>query len=126
MNHFFWLRFDDEFDEVSEDNLSSLATARKLLREFAAADVIDELRKAIALFNPSKHGKGKLPWSLAFFEKGLFKALHARAKRDAAEQNEMVLLGTIAGGAETKALDRGTKPAAPEPIGATLRRMGVR
>lgn len=126
MNRFFGLRFGDEFDEVSDDNLSSLAAGRSFRDSgHELADVIDELRKAIALFNPSKHGKGKLPWSLSYFEKGIRKALRARVAHDALENNEIPLLSPIEGGASTKAGKAGT----PEPIGAVLgdlKRFGAR
>jgi hypothetical protein len=126
LNRFGRIRFGDEFDEISDDNRSSLAAARSLEASgFDLDDVVDELRKAVTLFNPSKHGRGNLPGSLAYFEKGLRKALAARAANDAREQNEMVLLATIAGEPEAA-----RSPGKPERISAVIpgvaRRVGGR
>lgn len=127
MNQFLWLRFDDGFDEVSEDNRSSLATARKLLRDFAYDEIADELRKAVALFNPSKHGKGKLPWSLTFFEKGLFKALRARAKYSPGQTELLaVVRGEPKVAARTAPSELPADGARPAAIGEVIKRMGIR
>lgn len=115
LNRFGRIRFGDEFDDISDDNRSSLAAARSLRDSGFDLDVVvDELRKAVTLFNPSKHGRGNLPGSLAYFEKGLRKALSARAANDAREQSEMVLLATIEGEAGARS------PGKPEPIAAVI------
>jgi hypothetical protein len=72
-------RFGEEFSPIMFDNRrSAVAGARLKSAGIELAFAIAELRKACVLFNPSKHGCGKLPINLGYFEKGV---LSAHAKR---------------------------------------------
>jgi hypothetical protein len=78
MNRALRQRFGDEYKPVMYDNRRSAATVAKLKAakvplRFARI----ELEKHCRLFNPSKHGRGRLPGTLGYFEKGLLRAHEA-------------------------------------------------
>jgi hypothetical protein len=70
-----------EFRPIMLDNRRSAKAAAALI----AAGVelpfaIQEIRKGCLLFNPSKHGGGNPPGTLAYFEKSVLKAHSKRAQ----------------------------------------------
>lgn len=81
MNDVFTARFADGYRAVLEDNRSSIDAA---LRLEVAGVPLDRAEAFLAaqcrLFNPSKHGKGELPRSLAYFERGIVKAWRDEAQ----------------------------------------------
>lgn len=75
MNEALAALFKESYRPVLLDNVSSIDTAQQLELagvpvERAEAHLLVQCR----LFNPSKHGKGDLPRSLAYFKRGIMKA----------------------------------------------------
>lgn len=82
-------RFGSRFSPIRMDNRGSAAAGARLL----AAGVelgfaIAKIRKDCAAFNPLRHGDGKLPRSLGYFERGLLKAYSNRPQAEAPEPAE--------------------------------------
>lgn len=81
MNDALSARFKESYRPVLSDNKSSLAAARRLELAGMPADKAEaHLIVQCRLFNPSKHGKGELPKSLAYFERGTLKAWRTEAQ----------------------------------------------
>jgi hypothetical protein len=79
MNAILGQHFGDEYRPVMHDNRRSAQAIIRLKTsgvplEFARK----ELEKHCRLFNPWKHGRGRLPGTLGYFEKGIIKAFMAR------------------------------------------------
>jgi hypothetical protein len=75
MNDALLARFKESYRRVLEDNKSSVASAGRLELAGIPVDKAEaHLLVQCRLFNPSKHGKGDLPKSLAYFERGILKA----------------------------------------------------
>jgi hypothetical protein len=75
MNDGLSARFQESYRPVLADNVSSIAAADRLeLAGVPAGKAEAHLLVQCRLFNPSKHGKGDLPKSLAYFERGILKA----------------------------------------------------
>jgi hypothetical protein len=107
-------RFGQEYRPVMHDNRASVAAGERL--QAAGIDVdfaIAEVRGSCWLFNPSKHGRGELPRSLAYFERGIVKGWGMRA------QQQLALLSSTEGGAAAES----RKPRAngvPTPIADSI------
>jgi hypothetical protein len=87
-------RFGEAYRPVMHDNRASVAAATRMQTSgIDLAFAVAELRQGCWLFNPSKHGKGELPRSLAYFERGIVKAWGMRA------QQQLALLSSAKGGA---------------------------
>lgn len=87
MNKELGRRFPSEYKPVLEDNFASIQAASRLQTEFPLAEVIRVLEASIRLFNPSKHGKGKLPGTLKYFESGIRDRLQqSRGDQDGARK----------------------------------------
>jgi hypothetical protein len=92
MNSGCFERFGDDFKRVQHDNRSSVRTGQNL--QAAGVELgfaLMMLRRHIMRFHPEKHGKGKLPISLAFWEQGLLKAWRLDG------QTEIPLLASVKG-----------------------------
>lgn len=75
MNDALSARFKESYRPVLVDNHSSIAAAERLELAGVPADKAEaHLLVQCRLFNPSKHGKGELPRSLSYFERGIRKA----------------------------------------------------
>lgn len=67
--------FKESYRPVLLDNVSSIETAQLLESAGVPVDRAEaHLLVQCRLFNPSKHGKGDLPRSLAYFKRGIMKA----------------------------------------------------
>jgi hypothetical protein len=81
MNAALSARFLDGYRPVLIDNKSSIEAAHRLEHAGVPADrAVAHLEIQCRLFNPSKHGKGELPRSLAYFERGILKAWRSEAQ----------------------------------------------
>lgn len=81
MNDALLARFRESYRSVLVDNVSSIAAADRLEKAGVPADKAEaHLLVQCRLFNPSKHGKGDLPKSLAYFERGILKAWKTEAQ----------------------------------------------
>lgn len=81
MNDALVARFADGYRAVLPDNRSSIDTATRLELAGVPPDRAEaHLLEQCRLFNPSKHGKGELPRSLAYFERGILKAWRGEAQ----------------------------------------------
>lgn len=81
MNEALLARFKESYRPVLLDNRSSIRAATRLeLAGVPLAKGEAHLLVQCRLFNPSKHGKGELPKSLAYFERGTLKAWRTEAQ----------------------------------------------
>lgn len=81
MNDALSARFMESYRRVLLDNRSSIEAAGRLELAGLPADKAEaHLLTQCRLFNPSKHGKGQLPKSLAYFERGTLKAWKTEAQ----------------------------------------------
>jgi hypothetical protein len=81
MNEALAARFKESYRPVLLDNASSIAAADRLENAGVPAGKGEaHLLVQCRLFNPSKHGKGELPKSLAYFERGVLKAWKTEAQ----------------------------------------------
>lgn len=81
MNSSLHQRFSETYRPVLPDNRSSIEAALRLDVSGVPADrAVFYLEEQCRLFNPSKHGKGELPRSLAYFERGILKAWRGEAQ----------------------------------------------
>ena len=81
MNVALLVRFPESYQQVMLDNRSSVGAADRLELAGVPADRAEvHLQEQCRLFNPSKHGKGELPRSLAYFERGILKAWRGEAQ----------------------------------------------
>lgn len=81
MNDALVARFAEGYRAVLDDNRSSIEAADRLDLAGVPVDRAEEhLLAQCRLFNPSKHGKGELPRSLAYFERGIMKAWKGEAQ----------------------------------------------
>jgi hypothetical protein len=107
-------RFGQEYRPVMHDNRASVAAGERL--QVAGIDIdfaVAELRGGCWLFNPSKHGHGELPRSLAYFERGTVKAWATRA------QQQLALLSSSRGGAPTRS-EPSRESGVPTPIADSI------
>lgn len=81
MNEALLARFKESYRPVLLDNRSSIRAATRLELAGVPLDKGEaHLLVQCRLFNPSKHGKGELPKSLAYFERGTLKAWRTEAQ----------------------------------------------
>lgn len=81
MNDALSARFKESYRPVLTDNDSSIAAADRLDKAgVPVGNAEAHLLVQCRLFNPSKHGKGELPKSLAYFERGILKAWKTEAQ----------------------------------------------
>jgi hypothetical protein len=81
MNDALSARFKESYRPRLLDNKSSIAAAGRLELAGVPVDKAEaHLLIQCRLFNPSKHGKGELPKSLAYFERGVLKAWRTEAQ----------------------------------------------
>ena len=79
MNAVLGQRFGDEYRPVMHDNHRSAGAIVRLRTSGVPLSFArEELAKHCRLFNPWKHGRGKLPGTLGYFERGIIKAFAAR------------------------------------------------
>lgn len=83
MNEILSHRFGAEYRPVMSDNRRSAEAVIQLRTAgVPLAFAREELQKNCRLFNPSKHGRGNLPGTLGYFEKGIIKAFFARDRSE--------------------------------------------
>ena len=111
MNEQLFARFGEQFKPVRYDNRrSAAAVARLKVAGVPLEFAVEQLRRSCLLFNPSKHGRGNLPGTLGYFERGILKAFAVRG------QTEITLLAVEPGGEELTRVVRSDAPR-PNPAG---------
>jgi hypothetical protein len=106
--------FGEHYRRVKYDNLrSGLACDRWKSAGVELEFAIEEIRKACLKFNPSHHGRGRLPGTLGYFERGVLEA-HATRSQIQIPLPPVVQQGGQRAGADRQQPPRGGKPA---PVG---------
>jgi hypothetical protein len=96
MNNALTARFADSYRHVKLGNKSSLAAAARLEAAGVSIDnAVRHVEDQVRGFNPSRHGKGDLPHSLAYFERGIVNAHRGEAQLKLFPKLEMQVVARV-------------------------------
>jgi hypothetical protein len=96
MNNALAARFPEAYRRVKLQNPSSIAAAERLqLAGVPIDNAIRHLEEQVRGFNPSRHGKGDLPHSLAYFERGILNAYRTEAQLKLFPKLEMQVVARV-------------------------------